>query len=306
MSQAEDRDAQKLFAASGDVVFEISKDLSESPRTARISRDPLRSIRPGDDGELLLGSRGGVTRFRENSEQPPLFFADPGIAAKTGFNAAAVSSGRLWATHAEAGVVAWNIEQPQSPFLRIKDSAVPAKNLAILPSGNAIFSSGPRVLVAAPGGSLNPVGPESKAEIIALFVRPPKLLVITADGRVCVCNLQNFQLEQERHHARPVSAAALLPWLDDFRILLAEESGGRRLHRPGRRSLHPLFQPAPRVQNARRLGISDRRRLPRSSAPHPLEHLGRPLPRRRTPPRRHRQTPYHGYRFYLTCITPHF
>jgi hypothetical protein len=226
VNQGEAREIAKLWAASGDVLYEIPNDPSENPRTAKISRDPLRSVSPGSDGDLLLGSRSGVCRFRENSEQPAVMFADPSMSSQTGFNAAVISSGRLWATHAEAGLIGWNIEQPQPPTVRIKESAVPAKNIALLPSGIIVFTSGPKLLTVATDGVLHPIGPDSQADIVALFVCNPSLIIVFADGRICACDLKTFRIQQQRNHPRKIGAAAILPWMDDFRILLAEEVGG--------------------------------------------------------------------------------
>jgi hypothetical protein len=226
LNQAEARDPARLWAASGDVVYEIPADPTENPRTARISRDPLRSICGGIDGELLLGGRTGVCRFRENTPQPTVQYVDPSLSAQTGFNAAAIASGRVWATHAEAGLVAWNIEQPQPPTLRVKESAIPAKNLAILHSGIVLFTSGPRLLTVATDGAVHSIGPDSQADIVSLFVRKSSLILVFADGRICACDAKTFKIVQQRSYPRKIGAAAILPWLDDFRILLAEESGG--------------------------------------------------------------------------------
>jgi hypothetical protein len=222
LNQSEGKEVPKLWAACGDVVYEIPSDPAEPPRTARISREPLRSICPGQKGEMLMGSRSGVRRVHADSEQPPIFYADGTVTSQTGFNAAAISSGRLWATHAEAGLVCWTLQDPKSPALQIKE---PARNLALLPNGNPVFSSGSRIFTVPADGKPQPIGPESGAEVIGLFVYRPHLVCIWSDGQVRALSIDTLQPEQERKHPRPVGAAALLPWLDDFRILLAEESG---------------------------------------------------------------------------------
>src|SRR5205823_10915320 len=73
-------------------------------------------------------------------------YRDVGLTSALGFNSAAVAGNILWASHSEAGVVAWQLDAPDQPLRTIRQ---PAKNLVAVDSRRVIYSAGAEVIVAS-------------------------------------------------------------------------------------------------------------------------------------------------------------
>jgi hypothetical protein len=160
--------------------------------------------------------------FDPDSGRGAVLYVDSSVGSQSGFNAAAISNGRLWATHAEVGVTCWELDRPGAPVSHAQISPGPGRNLSVLESGKVILSAGSRI--ADESGKVLGLGREG--EIIALLALSKRVVAVGADGGVSVLNAENFEVVGEQHRARRLSAAAALPWLGEWRLLLAEESGG--------------------------------------------------------------------------------
>jgi hypothetical protein len=66
---------------------------------------------------------------------------------------------------------------------------------------------------------------EIGSEIIALLRADAHLVAVGEDGMVALLDRDTFQLQRQERRAARLRAAAILPWLDSTRLLLAGEEG---------------------------------------------------------------------------------
>src|SRR5207249_9978383 len=83
---------------------------------------PLRSVQASGDGsdQLLVGAQSGVMLVDPGHPADARRYADRDITSPLGFNSVVITDGIIWATHGEAGVVAWNIDAPGQPAFTIR------------------------------------------------------------------------------------------------------------------------------------------------------------------------------------------
>src|SRR5438045_2942786 len=73
---------------------------------------PLRSVqRIGTEKHLLVGARSGIIDARGET------YTDQSVVSQLGFNQAVIWNNEIWASHSEAGIVAWKIGQGERPLL---------------------------------------------------------------------------------------------------------------------------------------------------------------------------------------------
>jgi hypothetical protein len=217
---------QRLWCAAGNSLVEIVGGDSPAPRVIPIPQTlgPLRSIRAGTDGELLLGCRRGILRFQPDSDQPPASFEDSKLESQLGYNAAVIAGDRLWATHGEAGLVYWDLSAPGQTN-RVNASAS-CRNLHRLGEDRLIFSSGRELWTVNHTGEPGPAARiTASADILAVFVQADRIIVICEDGAVAVYRAIDLKLEDQQRRAGRIIAAGGLPWLGDLRVMLAGEVG---------------------------------------------------------------------------------
>src|SRR5439155_5067426 len=82
---------------------------------------PLRSVQSisPDRSDLLIGAQLGVLLVDPENPSAATRYRDVGVTSALGFNSAAVAGNILWASHSEAGVVAWQLDAPDQPLRTI-------------------------------------------------------------------------------------------------------------------------------------------------------------------------------------------
>ena len=195
------------------------------------SLGPLRSVASGQvDGRpvLLVGARSGVFLVDPEGKAPPAAYADGGIASPRGFSAACVLGQRLWACHGDGGVVGWDLGTTAAPALAHRPAVLGGTTkvccLQPLETDRLIFANGPLLWTMDLAGSLQQLL-RVEADIAVILLSESLLIVVDKSGRVSRFSRQTLL---PRGTDRPVGqpiAAALLPWIDGHRLLLADESG---------------------------------------------------------------------------------
>jgi hypothetical protein len=222
--------ATPLYVVAGNSLIKIPREENSTLQSIETPADlgPIRSIRAGSDGMILLGCRGGILHLDPASPHSATRYCDLESTSQLGFNAAVIIGSTFWASHGEAGLVAWNIDEPDKPTLTIRPatSKIPAfspRNLARLDANRLVLSSGSQLILCTQSGELTPV--ETHSEIIGVFPQPGRILTVHADGNICAWSTTDLQPKCKQRRAGRICAAALFPFLDDYRILLATEDG---------------------------------------------------------------------------------
>src|SRR5439155_15914707 len=108
---------KQVWAVAGPALVRIDPRGSSTSQTQLINLPtalgPLRSVQSAEmDGKsvLLVGARSGVMVVEAASpESEAEVYNDPNVVSQLGFNRSILWRHGLWACHAEAGVVGWDI-----------------------------------------------------------------------------------------------------------------------------------------------------------------------------------------------------
>jgi len=232
LASAEKHARAKLWAVAGNNLVRIDGGESPRPEILDVSQDlgPLRSVRSDASGGLLLGCRAGVLRTNPESPASAVSYHDPETTSPLGFNAAVILGDCIWAAHGEAGLVCWNLDEPDKPRIAIrpgssKIAGFAPRNLGRFDANRLILSSGRQLIVASQDGTLTPIAPLADADIVAVYPQPSRILTAHADGQICSWNVEELKLDCQQRRAGRINAATVLPWLGDARLLLATEDG---------------------------------------------------------------------------------
>ena len=221
-----------LWAVAGPYLVRMEGDESPRPELIPMPADlgPLRSVRGDGSGGLLLGCRAGVLRAAPDSPNDAVQYCDPDVNGQLGFNSAILTEDQIWAAHGEAGLVCWNVNEPDKPHYAIRPASAgiagfAPRNLHRLASNRLIFSSGRQLFVVSGNAAPTPIGPAADSDVIAIFSQSRRILSAQSDGEVCSWIPDELKLDCRQRRAGRVAAAAVLPWLGDARLLLATEDG---------------------------------------------------------------------------------
>jgi hypothetical protein len=232
LASAEKNAGRSLWAVAGNNLVRIDGGESPRPEILDVPQDlgPLRSVRSDASGGLLLGCRAGVLRVNPASPADAAQYRDPETTSQLGFNAAVILGDCIWAAHGEAGLVCWNPDRPDKPWVAMRpgSSSIPGfspRNLARIDSNRLILSSGRQLIVASQDGLLLPIAPLADADIVAVYPQPARILTAHADGQICSWNADQLKLNCKQRRAGRINAATVLPWLGDARLLLATQDG---------------------------------------------------------------------------------
>lgn len=216
-----------LWAVAGPAIMRI--DLQNSPpgiRLIEIPADtgPMRSVQKSrmDAHEtLLIGAQKGVVIVDPDRPSEARQYLLPEIASLLGFNRVVANNSRLWASHSEAGIVSWDINDP-SHF--IQHESAPAKRLAVLDEFRLIYATGERVVVLS-GDAKNVLPSASRSPVIAILPCSRMIVIVREDGLLEFANRTDLNIIETRRRPDRISAACVLPWMNDVRILLSTETG---------------------------------------------------------------------------------
>ncbi len=185
---------------------------------------PLRSVQItelGGSQKLLAGARGGVWVMDMEDGREPRAYADEACRSARGFSRAVSWGGGLWACHGERGIVAWDWQEGTTPRrVAIEEPG----NLCVLDESRLLVSCRGKVLVVGREGQVKEAA-ESGAAVVAICPVEQGVIVVREDGEVSWCERENLRVERRERWCGKMTAAAVMPWLDDVRVLLATEEG---------------------------------------------------------------------------------
>jgi hypothetical protein len=188
---------------------------------------PLRSVQPSEingSNRLLIGAQTGVFLFDPSARDQTIEYADTEIASPLGFNSVVRVNDTIFATHAEAGLVAWRSDDKKPAFaIRPQDHQRPA-NVTELDDHRVIYSAGGNVFIADGEGKVLPVSSGGEA-VMFIAVEGDHVLIARATGLVEQLDRETFNRVAAAQRAGDICSAGLLPWLGSTRLLLATEDG---------------------------------------------------------------------------------
>ncbi len=238
LAAAKEKTSHAAWAVAGPSLLRVDPR-STPPKSLIIplptTLGPLRSVQRGrGDNQLLVGARAGVfdVDLTQNAAEA---YTDQSVVSQLGFNQALVWNNEIWASHSEAGIVAWKIGQSDRPMLAMRPVNLlgsGAKNLAILDDSRLLFSGGNRLMIlqresagAEPKITARAAGPDLRAEIIAVLPDSLRIVVVLKDGNVQMRDRNSLEVITQERRCGAVASAALLPWLGSTRLLLGTEEG---------------------------------------------------------------------------------
>ncbi len=229
-SAGETRKPQSLWIVAGNELIALSDEDGAVQQSLEIPPmlGPLRSVTSGQqDGRpiLLIGARSGVAVFDPDApDAPPVVYRADQTQSQLGFNRAVIRNRRLHATHGEANLISWNLDAPDAPAARLlpPPSGHP-RHLSALDDERLIYSNGSEIIIgdAADQNEVHVMA----ADVVEILLLDREILIITADGAMHRWDRATLAPISVTRHARAVTAAALLPWLDEPRLLLATSDG---------------------------------------------------------------------------------
>ena len=224
---------QALWAVAGPNLVRIDPR-AESPATRLIplptTLGPLRSVQPGELGGqrgLLIGAQSGVMWIDpQQPQEEARTFADREVTSPMGFNSVVAVPGggeMIFATHGEAGLVAWRAGTGDEPAFTVRPQGERPANVTALDDRRVLYSAGGGVFVADIDGQVLPVSTGDAVALIA--VAADQIVIVRASGLVEQLDRETFQRISATQRCGAASAAGLLPWLGTMRLLLATEDG---------------------------------------------------------------------------------
>ncbi|CAN5607013.1 hypothetical protein BH09PLA1_BH09PLA1_15730 [soil metagenome] len=199
---------------------------------------PLRSVQPANvEGKsvLLIGARNGfMLAERDRPIDSLASYADTDLKSELGFNRVALWSetAGFLATHADGGLVGWNMGADSSPGTTHRDFGrtgsaglgVGARHLQTLDHQHAVFSTGNQLVVLeAERHSSLPA--ESTTGIVSIILTPNEFFAVHEDGLIVRYDRASREVMSREHRGGRLTTAAALPWLGSVRLLLAREDG---------------------------------------------------------------------------------
>ncbi|HWE04673.1 MAG TPA: hypothetical protein VG326_19865 [Tepidisphaeraceae bacterium] len=217
---------------------------------------PLRSVQAEEiDGRpmLLIGAQRGFLLVDARDFSRVTAFADPGSDSPLGFNRVIYWPRReqFVATHSEAGIVSWDRRSPDAPVSAIRSAALgvaPAaipelppsnsigasmrvgggpmgpRNLRVLDADALVFSAGGRIMLWD-GGAAQTLAHANDSEAIGIWPLDDRLETLHEDGTFCEIDYRSRKVVACNRRFGRIRAAAALPWLGSWRLLLAGDDG---------------------------------------------------------------------------------
>jgi len=190
---------------------------------------PLRSVQAARlDGRLLLvvGARCGVLLVDPLGKAAPVAYQAPSNASMLGFNRAVIRQRQLWGCHGETGLVCWMLGQPGQPtrVLRPDELPGPPRHLQLLEDQRLVLSCGSALVCIGEDGTVRVID-QGSAQIVGLFEVQQRLACVQADGTVVLRRLSDLSAQSHLRLGGSPSAAGLMPWLGQSRLLLADGDG---------------------------------------------------------------------------------
>lgn len=234
LASAKEGHRKALWAVGGDRLVRIDERENPSPRVIALPPDagPARSVQSGridDRSVLLIGTRSGVIVLDPDAPQETRIYLDPQLTSPLGFNAAVAHGGMIWASHGNAGLVAWAVDDPSKTAATIRPDqlgqASGPRNLRRLDDARLIFSTGPALFTINRDRWAEPILGASSTDVLEILPTERELIVVRQDGEICRRDRRTLEPIQSERRSGDINAAAALPWLGSVRLLLAGEHG---------------------------------------------------------------------------------
>src|SRR5439155_25062766 len=225
MASASEQQQQTLWAVAGPNLVKI--DGRATPARCELialptDLGPLRSVQSCDDGSgrLLVGAQSGVMALDPKNAAAATRYADRAITSPLGFNSVVATSGMIWATHGEAGVVAWNADAADARdkpafVLRPQSPGKAPRNAVALDDGRILYSAGDLYVADATG--VADVVAATTASVAFIAVQSDEVLVAYDNGTVARFGRQNLEPRGSARCCGEITAGATLPWLGTTR-----------------------------------------------------------------------------------------
>ena len=186
---------------------------------------PLRSVRC-EDGRLLVGARNGLLLVDPARPAAAEAYLYPALASEHGFTAATLAGTALRAVHRDGGVVTWTLGSPAAPASVLSPAELGGNPLCPVRrrDGTCAFAVGNRVLKLDAAGHVTPIH-TAPGPIVAVLSDRDHLVIASEDGTVTLLESASLDKLGEARPAGRISGAALLPWFNTYRLLLATVDG---------------------------------------------------------------------------------
>src|SRR5205823_2794495 len=178
---------------------------------------------------LLVGAQSGVMSIDPVRPADVKRYADRDITSPLGFNSVATTGGgeMIWATHGEAGLVAWHVDEPGKPALVIRpqNAGEPPRNVVALDDERALYSAGGAVFMADASQTFSSIGSGAGATVLFIGIEANQIIIARGDGSVDHLDRATLERIGSTRHCGETTAAGSLPWLGTTRLLLATADG---------------------------------------------------------------------------------
>lgn len=199
---------------------------------------PLRSVQADvceDQRVLLIGARAGVMMLDADKsdpakpDRPPLLFRNGAVRSELGYNGAVLSGGRVWASHSDAGLVAWTVGTLGQPVVSLPEfgraaGGAGAKHVRAVDDRYVVFAAGERSVIVEEDRP-TVLDPASAAEVIGIVPDAACLWLVHADGTLAVLDRATRRIARTDRRPGQFAAVASLPFLGSLRLLLACDDG---------------------------------------------------------------------------------
>jgi hypothetical protein len=221
-------DPPALWAVAGPYL--VRTDVSVDNPTPELiplptTAGPLRSVRC-EDGRLLVGARNGLLVVDPTRPDRVQVYVYPALTSDHGFTAATLDGNRLRAVHRDGGVVTWAVGATDAPAVVLSPAELGGNPLFPVrrSDGTTAFAVGNRVLKLDAAGHVTPVHTATSA-VVAVLAAVDHLIVAAEDGTVTLLNAATLDPVADTRPAGRICGAALLPWFNTYRLLLATADG---------------------------------------------------------------------------------
>jgi hypothetical protein len=222
------RQRSRIFAVAGDILCEIDDAADEVlPLQLAGGLGPLRSVcavmRKGRP-HLLVGARDGVYLLDpEVPETAESFDADV-EGSPFGFSNLAYDdgSGIIYATHADIGLVSWQIDLGTRSVRSASDFKGDAPRQIDVQDGQVHVAAGCRLWRIGHDGGPQPVDGVGEEPVALMVGTERELLLVRPSGELSALGRNDMRMSPLSGRGDVVTVGTALPWLGESRLVLGD------------------------------------------------------------------------------------